>query len=155
MAVDDSGNVYVTGQTPGTEGDPDYATIKYDPSGNEVWVERYDGPYGGPVAGFDGGRDLAVDSVGNVYVNGFSDGILTVKDCTTIRYAQFWRGDVNQSGAVEAGDVVYLISYLFRGGTPPLPILQAGDANCDGVVQSGDVVYVISYLFRGGSPPCD
>ena len=29
-------------------------------------------------------------------------------------------GDVNRSGAVEAGDVVFLISYLFRGGPPPL-----------------------------------
>ncbi len=63
-------------------------------------------------------------------------------------------GDVNHSGAVEAGDIVYLISYLFRGGPPPCPLLQ-GDVNCSGAVDAGDVVYLISYLFRGGPPPCD
>jgi hypothetical protein len=63
-------------------------------------------------------------------------------------------GDVNHSGAVDAGDVVYLISYLFRGGPAPSPLLQ-GDVNCSGAVDAGDVVYLISYLFRGGPDPCD
>jgi hypothetical protein len=63
-------------------------------------------------------------------------------------------GDVNHSGTVEAGDVVFLISYLFRGGPAPCPLLQ-GDVNCTGTVDAGDVVYLISYLFRGGPPPCD
>lgn len=63
-------------------------------------------------------------------------------------------GDVNHSGAVEAGDIVFLISYLFRSGPAPCPLLQ-GDVNCDGSVAAGDVVYLISYLFRGGPPPCD
>jgi hypothetical protein len=63
-------------------------------------------------------------------------------------------GDVNHSGAVEAGDVVFLISYLFRGGPAPSPLLQ-GDVNCSGAVDAGDVVYLISYLFRGGPDPCD
>jgi hypothetical protein len=63
-------------------------------------------------------------------------------------------GDVNHSGAVEGGDVVFLISYLFRGGPAPCPLIQ-GDVNCDGTVTGGDVVYLISYLFRGGPPPCD
>jgi hypothetical protein len=63
-------------------------------------------------------------------------------------------GDVNNNGAVEAGDVVFLISYLFRGGPAPCPLLQ-GDVNCSGAVEAGDVVYLIGYLFRGGPDPCD
>jgi hypothetical protein len=62
------------------------------------------------------------------------------------------RGDCNGNGTVEAGDVVYLINYLFQDGPVPDP-LEAGDANCDGVVEPSDVVYLINYLFRGGPPP--
>jgi hypothetical protein len=63
-------------------------------------------------------------------------------------------GDGNGDGLVDPADVVYLIAYLFRGGSPPNPLV-AGDANCDGVVGPADVVYLISYLFRNGpSPGC-
>jgi hypothetical protein len=64
------------------------------------------------------------------------------------------RGDCNGNGTVEAGDVVYLINYLFQNGSAPDP-LEAGDANCDSLVEPSDVVYLINYLFRGGpSPGC-
>lgn len=45
LAVDEAGSVYVTGwsQGPGTN-NVDYATLKYDVDGNELWVARYDGP---------------------------------------------------------------------------------------------------------------
>jgi hypothetical protein len=59
------------------------------------------------------------------------------------------RGDVNNNGGIEGGDVIYMINYLFRDGLPPSP-LSAGDVNCDGVVTAGDVVFLITYLFRGG-----
>jgi hypothetical protein len=67
-----------------------------------------------------------------------------------------YRGDVNHSGAVEAGDVVYLIGYLYRGGPPPDPYVL-GDVNCDGVVTAGDIVLLLNYLFRGWDVPrcCD
>ncbi|MFQ6032129.1 MAG: SBBP repeat-containing protein, partial [Candidatus Zixiibacteriota bacterium] len=42
IAVDDSGYVYVTGYSDSTGSSQDYATIKYDSSGNQVWVRRYD-----------------------------------------------------------------------------------------------------------------
>ena len=45
MTVDSEANVYVTGASQGT-GSVDFATIKYDMSGNEMWVARYDGPGG-------------------------------------------------------------------------------------------------------------
>jgi hypothetical protein len=62
-------------------------------------------------------------------------------------------GDCTGDDMVAAGDIVYLIGYLFRGGAPPQP-LCIGDANCNGMVESGDVVYLIGYLFRFGPPPC-
>jgi hypothetical protein len=64
----------------------------------------------------------------------------------------FIPGDANGDGAVDPADVVYLINYLFRSGSPPDP-LEAGDANCDGVVDPADVVYLLNYLFRDGPAP--
>ena len=62
-------------------------------------------------------------------------------------------GDVNRDDLVDVGDVVYLINYLFKGGTSPNPN-QTGDVTRDGVVDVGDVVFLINYLFKGGSSPC-
>lgn len=63
------------------------------------------------------------------------------------------RGDANGDGIISAGDVVYLINYLYRGGSAPDP-LEAGDLTCDGIVNSADVIYLVNYLYRGGDPPC-
>jgi hypothetical protein len=67
LAVDASGNVYVTGYSTGNGTSSDYATIKYDTDGNELWIKRYNGPKN-DVACF-----LAVDAAGNVYVTGQSN----------------------------------------------------------------------------------
>lgn len=61
-------------------------------------------------------------------------------------------GDANNDNNISVSDVVYLISYLFKGGAPPNPKIE-GDANGDGQVSVSDVVYLISYLFKGGAPP--
>jgi M6 family metalloprotease-like protein len=66
--------------------------------------------------------------------------------------SSYLHGDANGDGVINLGDVVYLISYLYRGGPAPNP-LQAGDVTCDGPVNLGDVVYLITYLYRGGPPP--
>jgi hypothetical protein len=62
------------------------------------------------------------------------------------------RGDANSDGTVNAGDPVYLISYVFKGGPGP-ETTYAGDANADGSVNVADAVYLINYIFKGGPPP--
>jgi hypothetical protein len=64
----------------------------------------------------------------------------------------FISGDANGDQNVAAGDIVFLLSYLFRNGSEPDPY-DSGDANCDGQVGSGDIVYLLSYLYRGGFHP--
>jgi hypothetical protein len=64
----------------------------------------------------------------------------------------FVAGDANGDLEVNVGDVVYLVSYLYKGGPAPFP-LEAGDANCDDILDVGDVVYLVSYLYKGGPPP--
>ena len=61
-------------------------------------------------------------------------------------------GDVNSDGAIDLGDVVFLINYLFRGGTAPNP-LRFGDPTAYCVVDLGDVIFLLNYLYRGGSLP--
>jgi hypothetical protein len=62
-------------------------------------------------------------------------------------------GDASGDGTVDISDAVYLISYIFSGGSAPAPLL-AGDANCDLTVDISDAVYLISYIFSGGPAPC-
>ncbi len=82
LGVDGEGNVYVTGQSNSQRGDLDFATVKYDRGGRELWVARYNGP-GNNV---DGADALVVDSEGNVYVTGNSRGDKGHDDYATIKY---------------------------------------------------------------------
>ena len=64
----------------------------------------------------------------------------------------FIRGDANGDLKIDAGDIVYLINYLFRNGPAPSP-LEAGDVECSGTINAGDIVYLLNYLFRSGPAP--
>jgi hypothetical protein len=82
IALDDQGNVYVTGYSAGTDSNHDYATIKYDKYGSQIWVARYNGP-GNSV---DESVAVGLNSSGDVYVTGRSRGIGTQFDWATIKY---------------------------------------------------------------------
>ncbi len=62
------------------------------------------------------------------------------------------RGDANGDGLVNVADAVYLINFVFKGGTAPVST-YGGDANADGIPNVGDAVYLINFVFNGGSPP--
>ncbi len=82
IAVDRTGNVYVTGPSYGSGTDYDYTTIKYNSLGDSVWVRRYNGPGNGD----DHVYAMALDNAGNVYVTGASYGSGTNHDYATIKY---------------------------------------------------------------------
>ena len=82
VAVDSSGNVYVTGESTGSSGYDDYATVKYSPDGNEEWVRRYDCD-----GKNDQAYDVAVDSSGNVYVTGYTAVAGANPDYLTVKYS--------------------------------------------------------------------
>lgn len=91
IAIDSANNVYVTGESfGGMATDLDYATIKYNSSGVQQWVARYNGPANGP----DRGRAIRVHPDGSVYVTGVSRATGTTEDYLTIKYtnagAQLW-----------------------------------------------------------------
>ena len=126
LAVDGSGNVYVTGYSAGSGTSYDYATIKYDASGAEQWVVRYNGP--GNIGDF--AHALAVDEDGNVYVTGSSEGSGTNYDYATIKYdasgAEQWVARYNGPGsnadyahalAVDAQGNVSVTGYSWGSGT--------------------------------------
>ena len=78
LAVDVNGNVFVTGNS-----SDDFATVKYDAAGTEIWVRRYNGP----AAGADWATAIAVDASGNAYVSGSSYGNSTTQyDFATLSY---------------------------------------------------------------------
>jgi uncharacterized repeat protein (TIGR01451 family) len=118
IALDETGNVYVTGHSLSAGGDNDYATLKYDSSGNQLWVARYDGP----AHLDDGAYDIALDVFGNVYVTGSSTGIGGNQDYATAKYdgatgEQIWASRYNGPGndrddataiAVDAAGGVYV-----------------------------------------------
>ncbi len=82
LAVDSSGNVYVTGYSFGSGTDYDFCTVKYNSSGVQQWVAAFNGT-GNNV---DKAGAVAVDQLGNVYVTGWSTGSTSNYDMVTIKY---------------------------------------------------------------------
>jgi S-formylglutathione hydrolase FrmB len=78
LAVDGSGNVYVTGNSQDSDTGYDFATIKYNSNGDTLWTRRYNGSTNHD----DWAISLALDGSGNVYVTGSSDSSIV-----TIRYS--------------------------------------------------------------------
>jgi len=64
----------------------------------------------------------------------------------------YTRGDANGDGVIDLGDVLHIVSYLYKGGPAPDP-LEAGDCNCDSIIDLGDLLYLVAYLYKGGPAP--
>ncbi len=127
LSIDTSGNVYVAGLSQGSSTGYDYATIKYNSSGVEQWVSRYNGPGNGT----DKIVSMKVDALGSVYVTGYSYDISTKNDYLTIKY--------NNSGVEQ-----WVVRYGGNGGDDEVSAL--------GIDTSGNV-YVTGYSGSDSSDP--
>jgi len=69
MVLDDSGNIYVTGesQVEATGGDLDWITIKYKPNGDTAWIRSFEWTGRGP----DEPYSIALDKKNNIFITGF------------------------------------------------------------------------------------
>ena len=83
IVLDSAGNLYVTGYSSGDGTSNDYATIKYDSSGVQQWVARYNGP----ADSQDLAWSIALDPSNNVCVTGRSTGSGSDFDFATVMYS--------------------------------------------------------------------
>ncbi|HJY63500.1 MAG TPA: SBBP repeat-containing protein, partial [Ignavibacteria bacterium] len=105
LAVDRAGNVYVTGKSYGGASTLyDIATVKYNTSGVQVWVNIFNGLSNSS----DEGKAITVDTSGNSYVTGYSNNITTAQDFQTIKYnsagVQQWEIKYTNSGSAGSSD---------------------------------------------------
>ncbi|MGA2916525.1 MAG: SBBP repeat-containing protein [Sedimentisphaerales bacterium] len=117
IALDSAGNVYVTGISCSGTGN-DYATVKYDPNGNQEWVARHNGPEN--LDDYDYAPAMAADNLGNVYVTGYSYSSDTGNDYLTIKYTQHnyctsTAGDLNGNCKVDFADYAILAQGWLAG----------------------------------------
>jgi Secretion system C-terminal sorting domain/PKD domain/Beta-propeller repeat len=82
IAVDPSGNVYVTGSSDNGAQGSNFVTIKYNSAGVQQWAT----PYNGPGNSIDAATEIALDNLQNVYVTGRSFGSTSDLDIATIKY---------------------------------------------------------------------
>jgi uncharacterized delta-60 repeat protein len=167
IAVDGSGNVYVTGFSFDADTDYDYATIKYNSTGQQQWVARYNGPENYT----DQATAITVDASGNVYVTGASSSNAGSLDYTTIKYnsagQQQWvaryegpggSDDVARAIALDGSGNIYVTGYSFGSGInydyATIKYNSAGQqqwvARYDGPANSDDKAAAIAVDGSGG-----
>jgi uncharacterized delta-60 repeat protein len=141
IAVDSSGNVYITGYTDSQgSGGADVLIAKYNTSGTIQWQRTLGG------ANTDVGVDIAVDSSGNSYITGYTasqgsgnnDVLITKYDTSgTIQWQRILGGSDLEQGysiAVDSSGNSYITGYTASQGAGGADVLIA-KYNTSGTIQ--------------------
>jgi hypothetical protein len=98
VAVDGSGDIYMSGSAPGVDGQ-DAVVTKLDPSGNTLWT----GLSGATDS--DGSRAVAVDATGNVYTAGWAEDASHESNASLTKFDSsgnaLWTAQVGWAGTDE------------------------------------------------------
>ena len=110
IAVDGSGNVFVTGNADSTGSGQDILTVKYNSAGTQQWIKRINGSSNST----DEGNSIVVDKGGNAYICGMltqtagnNVGII-VKYKNDAAGTKRWEGFVNLTSTTGAETLVSL-----------------------------------------------
>lgn len=123
VAVDQAGDVYITGHSQGTFNGYDWVTIKYNSAGVQQWVARWVNPDNATLSSnyFNEAYEIFTDNAGNVYVSGYAfNG--TSHELTLLKYDAsgnlLWERDIDTHGhwsqiskdymKLDAADNIYL-----------------------------------------------
>lgn len=98
MGLDKLGNCYLFGNIPANGGVAKLVTIKYNAQGDSVWTRVYDPG----IMNLAWNEAMAVDSIGNCYVTGYTGTSFGPYDIITIKYlptgVEAWRKFYNGPG---------------------------------------------------------
>lgn len=149
IAVDASGNVYITGYAKNKITGNDFLTIKFNALGDTVWTR----PYNGLGNGTDKATSIFVDAVGNVYVTGSTDNdpsVLSNDDYVTVKYnsagLKLWAATFNGAAngtdkasgmLVDASGNVFVTGKSFNGTNYDIVTVKYNSAG----VQQNSIVY--------------
>lgn len=119
-----------------------YFSIPYGASSSQIDTVRFDG--------FTTHQPIFISDYGT-YTPMIENSEVTLGCCSL-------RGDVAipKDLAVLVNDIVFLVDYIFKGGTAPA-CLDEGDCAIplDGSILVNDIVWLVDYIFKGGSAPPD
>lgn len=110
IETDASGNVFVTGRSQGANLLYDFATLKYNSSGAQQWVNRWTGS---GANHYSYAVSIALDGSGNVYAGGYSGSSTFLLDYAVVRYSsagtqQWW---IKYNGTGNANDLGTAITH--------------------------------------------
>ncbi|CAN5626394.1 hypothetical protein BH23BAC1_BH23BAC1_30770 [soil metagenome] len=183
LVVDAMGNTYVTGTSynPVNHGNSIMVTVKYDPNGDELWVNQYDAGRSNFSAG------IVLDQTGGVYLTGTSH-TFAGNEIVTIRYdaltgSQSWiqryqgsgnewynisksnainadkSGGIYITGSTYGSDGIYIVTIRFdalTGSESWISFYGSGDKwnwrqGNDIVTDEDNGVYITGYSWRSGN----
>ena len=139
LAVDGSGNVFVSGTATSGDYDLDWATIKYSGAGVPLWTNRHSEPMGFWASSQEDSTAIALDRQGNVFVTGTGQRF-DQADYITIKYSNqgvpLWTNVYNGGG-------------IFPPGLGDMALALALDGQDNVIVTGGSArpgIYEFDYL---------
>ncbi len=138
----------------------DFSSNTTDPQGDNIfyWFDWGDGTNSDWLGPYNSGQNCTDSHIwensGEYHIKVKAKDIYDYESdwSDLLSVAVYTRGDCDNDETVDLEDVLYIINYIYKGGSAPDP-LWTGDANCDGVVDLEDVLYLINYLYKGGTSP--
>jgi subtilisin family serine protease len=61
-------------------------------------------------------------------------------------------GDINHDQVINASDIIELVTYVFKSGSPPVPV-ALGEVDGTPPINASDIVYLVTHVFKSGPPP--